>query len=206
MRRTLRFVEGATIEQGPARADARQNRARILEVAAEALARDADTSLNAVAKLAGVGAGTLYRHFPHREALVLAVYRSEVQRLVDRVPELLAGSPAVAALRTWFAQLAGYIRIKRGLWDALTAAGHDAATAESYGPVIGAIGALLAAGEADGSIRPGLDPDDVLMLMSSVWRVPDGEQADRLLDLVIGSLRADAGQRDQRDERDHPAC
>ncbi|MDL5158295.1 TetR/AcrR family transcriptional regulator [Actinomycetospora termitidis] len=178
-------------EQGPARADARQNRARILEVAAEALARDGDASLNSVAKSAGVGAGTLYRHFPNREALVLAVYRAEVQRLVDRVPEFLAAEPPRSALRTWFAQLAALIRLKRGLGDALTAANHEVATAESYGPVIGAIAALLAAGEADGSLRAGLDPDDVLMLMSSVWRVPDGPQAERLLDLAAGSLRTD---------------
>jgi AcrR family transcriptional regulator len=181
-------------EQGPARADARQNRARILEVATAALARDGDASLNSVAKLAGVGAGTLYRHFPNREALVLAVYRAEVQRLADDVPGLLAEHPPLDALRTWFSRLAASIRLKQGLGDALTAANHAAATAESYGPVIAAIRTLLAAGEADGSIRPGLDPDDVLMLMGAVWRVPAGEdgrdQAERLLDLVVESLRA----------------
>jgi AcrR family transcriptional regulator len=181
-------------QRGPARADARQNRARILEVAAEALARDGDASLNSVARLAGVGAGTLYRHFPNREALVLAVYRAEVARLADRVPQLLAEMPPLAALRAWFAQLAGYIRIKQGLGDALTAANHAAATAEAHGPVIEAIGTLLAAGEADGSIRTGLDPDDVLLLMGAVWRVPSGDdgqqQAERLLDMVVESLRA----------------
>jgi AcrR family transcriptional regulator len=184
------------VEQRPqARADARQNRARILEVAAEALARDSDASLNSVAKRAGVGAGTLYRHFPTREALVLAVYCAEVQRLADRVPELLRAEPPLAALRTWFGQLAGYIRLKRGLGEALTAANHDAATADTYGPVIEAIRTLLAVGEREGSIRSGLDPDDVLLLMGAVWRVPDGEagreQAERLLDLVVESLRAD---------------
>ncbi|NMO90906.1 TetR/AcrR family transcriptional regulator [Actinomycetospora sp. TBRC 11914] len=175
------------------RADARQNRARILEVATQALARDGDASLNSVAKLAGVGAGTLYRHFPNREALVLAVYRTEVQRLVDRVPELLAAEPPLAALRTWFALLAGYIRLKRGLGEALTAPNHEAATAQTYGPVIGAIRTLLEAGQTDGTIRPGLDPDDVLLLMGAVWRTPDDdagrEQAERLLDLVVESLR-----------------
>jgi AcrR family transcriptional regulator len=175
------------------RTDARANRARILEVAAEALASDPDVSLNSVAKRAGVGPGTLYRHFPNREALVLAVYRAEVQRLVDRVPALLATSTPLEALRSWFAVLAGYIRLKRGLGEALTAANHEAATAETYAPVIGAIADLLAAGEADGSIRAGLDPDDVLLLMGAVWRVPAGEagreQAERLLDLVVESLR-----------------
>jgi AcrR family transcriptional regulator len=176
------------------RTDARANRARILEVAAEALAQDGDASLNSIAGRAGVGAGTLYRHFPNREAVVLAVYRAEVQRLVDRVPDLLRHEPPLAALRTWFALLAGYIRLKRGLGEALTAANHDAATADTYGPVIEAITALLRAGQTDGSMRIGLDPDDVLLLMGAVWRVPAGEagreQSDRLLDLVVESIRA----------------
>jgi AcrR family transcriptional regulator len=176
------------------RADARENRARILDVAAAALAEDGDASLNSIAGRAGVGAGTLYRHFPNREALVLAVYRAEVQRLVDRVPEMLRVEPPPAALRTWFGVLAGYIRLKRGLGEALTAANHDAATADTYGPVIGAITALLEAGQADGSVRDDLEPDDVLLLMSCVWRVPAGEagheQSERLLDLVVEGLRA----------------
>jgi AcrR family transcriptional regulator len=172
----------------PARVDARQNRERILRVAARALADDADVSLNSVAKLAGVGAGTLYRNFPNREALVLAVYRAEVERLADRAPDLLRTEPPPVALRTWFAELAHLIRIKRGLGDALTAVDHETATAQSYGPVIDAIRTILDAGAADGSVRPGLDPDDVLMLMGAVWRVPAGEQAERLLDMVIGSL------------------
>ena len=176
-----------------ARATARENRARILDVAAKALAEDGDVSLNTVAKLAGVGPGTLYRNFPNREALVLEVYRAEVVRLCERVPDLLATGPALAALRAWFTQLAEYIRLKHGLGDALTAANHAAVTAESYGPVIEAITTLLAAGQTDGSIRSGLDADDVLLLMGAVWRVPSGDagqqQADRLLDMITDSLR-----------------
>ena len=78
---------------GPRRSDARHNRARVLDAAREALTRDGDASLNSIAKLAGVGPGTLYRHFPNRESLVLAVYRTEVQRLVDWAPELLEADP-----------------------------------------------------------------------------------------------------------------
>jgi AcrR family transcriptional regulator len=172
---------------------AQHNRARILEVARDALTADGDASLNSIAKKAGVGAGTLYRHFPNRESLVLAVYRAEVQRLVDWVPELLEAGPPLIALRQWFERLASYIRIKRGLGDALSAAGHDAITNETYGPVIEAITLVLRAGEGDGTIRPGLDPDDVLLMMGCVWRVPPGQagekQAERLLDLIIDSLR-----------------
>lgn len=177
----------------PQRSDAQANRARILEVARDALTEDGDASLNSIAKRAGVGPGTLYRHFPTREALVLAVYRTEVQRLVDWASELLEHQPPLAALRQWFARLAADIRIKRGLGDALSAANHDAITGESYGPVIDTIATFLAAGEKDGTIRPGLDPDDVLLMMGCVWRTPPGpegeRQADRLLDLVIDSLR-----------------
>jgi AcrR family transcriptional regulator len=171
------------------RSDARYNRAHILEVARDALTADADTSLNSIAKQAGVGAGTLYRHFPNRESLVLAVYRSEMQRLVDWAPELLEHEPPLTALRHWFERLAAYVIIKRGLADAITAAQHATVTSETYGPVIGAVSLLLRAGEQDGTIRPGLDPDDVVLIMGCLWRVPpgpDGEkQASRVLDILI---------------------
>lgn len=176
------------------RSDAQANRARILEVARDLLTEDGDTSLNSIAKTAGVGPGTLYRHFPNREALVLAVYRTEVQRLVDWAAELLKKEPPLAAMRLWFKRLGAQIRIKRGLGDALGAAAHDSITNETYGPVIGAIELMLRAGEEDGSIRTGLDPDDVLMLMSCVWRTPTGragdKQANRLLELALDSVRA----------------
>jgi AcrR family transcriptional regulator len=177
----------------PQRSDAQQNRAAILAVAREMLIEDGDASLNSIAKRAGVGPGTLYRHFPNREALVLAVFRSEVQKLVDWAPELLRTEPPLVALRRWFQRLAGQIVIKRGLGDALTAVSHDAVTNETYGPVIGAITTLLRAGEADGVIRPGLDPDDVLLMMGCVWRAEGLAQAERLLDLVIDGLRVSGG-------------
>jgi AcrR family transcriptional regulator len=180
----------------PQRSDAQHNRARILEAARDALTADGDASLNSIAKKAGVGAGTLYRHFPNRESLVLAVYRAEVQRLVDWAPELLEHEPPLTALRRWSERLAAYIRIKRGLGDALTAASHDAVTSETYGPVIGAITLILRAGEKDGTIRPGLDPDDVLLMMGCLWRVPPGpdgqKQASRLLDLLIDGFSTGA--------------
>jgi AcrR family transcriptional regulator len=180
-------------EPTPMRADAQQNRERILDVAHDLLAADPGASTNAIAKAAGVGAGTLYRHFPTREALLLAVYRHDVQRLVDAVPDLLAEGPALTALTRWFARLASYIRLKHGLGDALDAATKQAMTDQSYGPVIAAIARMLAAGEADGTIRPGLDPADVLLLMSSIWRTPDetdgNPQEQRLLDSIARALR-----------------
>jgi AcrR family transcriptional regulator len=177
----------------PVRADARQNRARIIEVARDALTASSDASLNSIAKKAGVGPGTLYRHFPTREALILAVYRHEVERLAAYAPELLEEHPPLEALRLWFDRLAYYGRIKHGLSDVLHALTDDGLAGESYGPVIGAITVLLRACEDDGSIRPGIDPDDVLLMLGFLWRVSPGEEGEaraaRLIDLVIDGLR-----------------
>jgi AcrR family transcriptional regulator len=180
----------------PLRADAQQNRDRILEVAHEALAVSSNASLNSIAKMAGVGPGTLYRHFPNREALVLAVYRYDVQQLEAFAPVLLQEHPPLLALRLWFDRLAHYGRIKHGLADVLHAATSDGLAGETYGPVIGAITLLLRACEEAGGIRPGLDPDDVLLVMGFLWRLdPDNEweaRASRLLDLVMDGLRTGA--------------
>lgn len=180
----------------PLRADARKNRDRIIEVARDALAASSDASLNSIAKKAGVGPGTLYRHFPTREALVLAVYRYDVQQLVDAAPALLKEHPPLEALRLWFDRLAYYGKIKHGLADVLHAATSDGLVGETYGPVIGAVTLLLRACEKAGAIRPGLDPDDLLLLMGFLWRIapgPDAEaRAARLLDLVMAGMRADA--------------
>ncbi|MFF7335509.1 TetR family transcriptional regulator [Streptomyces sp. NPDC008150] len=183
---------------GPApgirRADALRNREHILQVAHDAFAESGTTSLNAIAKRAGVGAGTLYRHFGTREDLVLAVYRRDVQRLVDAVPRTLAAHPPLEALRRWFRTLADDVRVKHGLGEALhTAAGREAVH-ETYAPVAAAVGRLLDAGERDGTVRAGLDPADVLLLMGFLWRAgPDGagrERTERALDLAIEGLRA----------------
>ncbi len=117
------------------RADAQQNRERILEAARDALAASGDASLNSIAKRAGVGPGTLYRHFPSREALILAVYRYDVQQLADAAPELLADHPPIEALRLWCDRLAHYGMIRHGLADALHAAAADGLAGETYDPV-----------------------------------------------------------------------
>jgi AcrR family transcriptional regulator len=181
------------------RSDARRNRDRILRVAYEALRADPDASLNSIAKAAGVGPGTLYRHFPTREELILALYRQEVLALVEAVPRTLAEYEPLAALRSWFLRLAEYVRVKHGLGEALhTAAAQDAIN-ETYAPVVAAVGQLLRAAQDVGQLRPGLDPDDVLLLMSFLWRVGPGaagrRQAERILDLVIDGLRPEGSAR-----------
>jgi AcrR family transcriptional regulator len=177
------------------RADAQLNRDRILEVSRNILAASSDASLNSIAKKAGVGAGTLYRHFPNREALVLAVYRHEVQQLADLAPQLLEEHPPLVALRLWFDRLAYYGKIKHSLADVLHAATSDGLIGETYGPVIGAITLLLHACEEVGTLRSGIDADDVLLMVGFLWRLdPSNEweaRASRMLDLVMDGLRAD---------------
>jgi AcrR family transcriptional regulator len=175
------------------RADAQHNRDRILEVALAALTESNSASLNSIAKKAGVGIGTLYRHFPTREALVLEVYRHEVQQLVAAAPALLASRPPVEALRTWMDRLALYGMTKAGLAEALsTASTHDGLASETYDPVISALSMLLRACEAAGTVRAGLDPDDVLLMLAFLWRLdPHSDwqpRASRLLDLMMDGL------------------
>src|ERR1044072_7168622 len=105
------------------RADAEQTRERILEVARPALKASSAASLQSIAKAAGVGQGTLYRHFPSREALLLAVYRHDVTELIAAgAPAPRADPPPVEALGQWFARLAAYGRIKHGVGEAVEAA------------------------------------------------------------------------------------
>jgi AcrR family transcriptional regulator len=174
------------------RSDARENRARILEAARDAFAEDGRTSMNQVALRAGVGAGTLYRNFPTREDLVLAVYRHEVDRLVDSVPRLLADLPPVDALRAWTLDLVEAMRRKHGLGDALTPAAHQTITEHTYGPVIGAITDLLDSGKAEDSIRGDADPGDFLQLTGALWRAASTpvDRAPRMLDLILDGLAA----------------
>jgi len=116
------------------RSDARENRARILDAARAAFAEDDRTSMNQVAQRAGVGAGTLYRNFPTREALVLAVYQDEVDRIIGTVPDLLAAMPPREALRHWTMDLVEAMRRKHGLGDALSAEAHQTITERAYHP------------------------------------------------------------------------
>ena len=178
------------------RSDAEQNRARILAAAATALAESSDATLNSIAKRAGVGQGTMYRHFPNREALLLAVYRQDVQAVIDAAPALLAAHPPAEALRRWFGRLASYGRIKHGVAEAVQAATRADLSSAYYGPVTDAITLLLGAGQAAGEIRPDVDADEVLLLVGFLWRLDnDGweKRAAHLLDLVMDGLRPAPG-------------
>jgi len=180
----------------PLRADAQRNRDRLLEVAIRAFsAGGPEVTLDAIARQAGVGIGTLYRHFPTREALIEAAYRSELARLCDSVTGLLAELPPDAALRTWMDRFVDYLTTKRGMADALRAvvASGGNPFAESRSRLTGAVADLLAAGAAAGTIRPDVEPADVLASMSGVSLVAGDpaarDQAGRMLDLLMDGLR-----------------
>jgi AcrR family transcriptional regulator len=170
------------------RADARENRARILAAAREAFAEDDNTSMNQIAQRAGVGPGTLYRNYPSREALILDIYQGEVVKLADSVAGLLAAHPPVEALRRWTIDLVAGMRRKHALGAALSPAAHQSISEQTYHPVIGAITGLLDAGKRDGSIREDAEPGDFLQFTGALWRAAP-ERTEPMLALLLDGLQ-----------------
>jgi AcrR family transcriptional regulator len=149
----------------PRRADTRRNHERILAAAAESLAESDEVSFNAIAKKAEVGVGTVYRHFPTPEALILAVYQREVQHLVDVVPSLLETHTPELAFRTWTTEhLAHFLMTKRGLANALRAAtpSRGELPTNAYDALVEAVATLLKANVEAGTVRADLQPETVL--------------------------------------------
>jgi AcrR family transcriptional regulator len=174
------------------RADAAGNRARIIQAARTMIANADEVKLNAIAKQAGVGQGTLYRHFPTREDLLAEVYREDVAELVAAVPALLADHEPLAALAAWFDRVADYARIKRGVFAAVELAVSQDLAAHSLGPIGEALTTLLDAGQADGTIRPDVDARDVILLIGYLTRLDPAEwdrRARHLLQVVLDGLR-----------------
>jgi AcrR family transcriptional regulator len=176
------------------RADAAGNRARIVAAARSALADAGEVKLNAIARQAGVGQGTLYRHFPTREDLLAEVYREDVDELVAAAPALLAEyeHEPLTALAHWFDRVAGYARIKRGVFAAVEAGVSQALAAHSLGPIGEALTVLLDAGKADGTIRPDVDARDVILLIGYLTRLDPDEwdaRARHLLQVILDGLR-----------------
>jgi len=175
------------------RADAEQNRDRILEAARAVILRADELRLNAVAKAAGVGQGTLYRHFPTREHLLAEVYRNDVDELVSAAPEFLAGHDPLTALARWFDRVADYARVKRGVFAAVEVAVWQDLSAHSLGPIGDAVTLLLDAGKAAGVLRPDVDARDVILLIGYLTRLEDHEweqRATHLLGIVLDGLRS----------------
>ncbi len=178
------------------RADARRNRERILDIAKKAFTRSgANINLDEVARQAGVGAGTLYRHFPTREALLEAVYRSEVEKLAASERKFAETMAPIDALRAWMLLFVDYIAAKQIIAPALnTLIGGPSKVFESTGRQIkGAIHALVKRAIESGDIRPDLDPLDLLRALigvSNVASAPDWPQsARRLVHILIAGSR-----------------
>ncbi|RDG39148.1 TetR/AcrR family transcriptional regulator [Streptomyces corynorhini] len=178
------------------RSDAEGNRARIIDVARTTFTESPGASLQSIAKTAGVGQGTMYRHFPHREALLLAVYRHDVEALIDAAPRLLEEHEPLEALRLWFARLAAYGRIKHGASLAIEAATRADLGSQYYPPVIAALDRLLGAGKAAKRLRPDVEAEEVLLLVSFLWKADGGpdwqERGAHMLAIVVDGLCAGA--------------
>ncbi|MDP9095443.1 MAG: TetR/AcrR family transcriptional regulator [Pseudomonadota bacterium] len=178
------------------RADAERNRARVLEAAHVVFAAGgADASLEAVARQAGVGIGTLYRHFPSREALFDAVYRHEVQRLVELV-DMLSAEPPVEALRQWMYANVGFIATKKGMSAALAqvAQAGSELMVVSVERLTEALGRLLDRASASGQISTELAPGDLLRALVGLCYVQESPgwqgRVLRVVDVLIDGLVA----------------
>ena len=178
------------------RADALRNRERLLEAAHTVFgAGGPHASLEAVARTASVGIGTLYRHFPTRDALYEAVYRREVEQLVELAGELAACPDPVLALRRWLRANVEFVATKKGMAAALAIAAHGTTELAAYTAdrLAGAVGRLMDRAAAAGELRADVGPGDVLRLLVSLCYGSDapGWQDDvlRLLDVFVDGLR-----------------
>ena len=178
------------------RADALRNRERVLEAAKAVFsAGGPDASLEAVARRAGVGIGTLYRHFPTREALFEAVYRREVQQLVDLAEQLKTEATPVEALRRWMYSNVEFVATKKGMSAALALAAHSSSElyAHTFDRLTRAVGDLLERAIAAGEIRADISPEDILRTLVGICYTHDkpGWQKSvlRLVDVFVDGLR-----------------
>jgi AcrR family transcriptional regulator len=186
--------QSAEIVRKP-RADAVRNRERVLEAAKAVFsAGGPDASLEAVAKRAGVGIGTLYRHFPTREALFEAVYRREVEQLGELAEQLKSEAAPVDALRRWLRSNVEFVATKKGMSAALALAAHGSSELSTYSfdRLTKAVGALLERAVAAGEIRADVGPEDVLRALVGMCYLHDqpGWQASvlRLMDVFVDGL------------------
>ncbi|HEX4444433.1 MAG TPA: helix-turn-helix domain-containing protein [Galbitalea sp.] len=178
------------------RADAARNRKELLAVATRALAAtNTELSMRAIAREAGVGIGTLYRHFPTRESLVEAVYLDQVVRLTNGARELLSEVPPAVAMRRWMDLFGNWIATKNGMIDTLLAMieSDDLAHAQTREELLTAISAILDAGSTAGDLRSDVTAEEVAASLIGIFTVAHqpgpSVSADRLLDILLDGLR-----------------
>jgi AcrR family transcriptional regulator len=178
------------------RADAERNRLRLLEAAQAAFTSpQGPVSLEQIARDAEVGIGTLYRHFPTREALVEAVYRKELEALCAEAPGLLRALPPERALRAWMDRFGDYVTAKREMGDAIRAVFASGAVTVSQArqELTSAVRTILGAGIADGTLRDDVRPEDVVAMLVGTFTATSTaggrEQRERMFDLIVDAVR-----------------
>ncbi|WFU39647.1 TetR/AcrR family transcriptional regulator [Bradyrhizobium sp. CB82] len=183
------------------RADAVRNRERVLEAAKAVFsAGGPEASLEAVARRAGVGIGTLYRHFPTREALFEAVYRREVEQLGELAEQLRSAKDPVDALRRWLRSNVEFVATKKGMSAALALAVQSGSELHAFSldRLTRAVGTLLARAVAAGEVRADISPEDLLRALIGMCYMHDqpGWQSTtlRLLDVFVDGLRVQSKQ------------
>ena len=188
----IRLVDGST---SGLRIDAARNRDIVLAAATRAFAAsDTEPSMRAVARDAGVGIATLYRHFPTRESLVDAVYRDQVERLTSGARDLLNELPPAEALRRWMDLFGDWLSTKQGMIDTLRAMIETGqiALAHTRDELLAAITAILDVGAAVGDLRADVTADDIAASLigshTVAGRPEQRAQLDRLLDLLMSGL------------------
>lgn len=180
----------------PLRSDAERNRKRLLEVATRTYARaKTEPSMREIAREAGVGVGTLYRHFPTREALVEAVYHDQLERLTHGAQQLLAKHAPAVALRRWMDLFGEWLATKHGMLGTLRTMIDRGAMEHGQGraALLAAIQSILDAGRKAGDIRGDANAEDVSASLIGIFSVasalPQRDQLERLLDLLMDGLR-----------------
>jgi AcrR family transcriptional regulator len=180
----------------PLRADARRNRARLLEVADRVFTEQGvGASTEEVARAAGVGIGTVFRHFPTKEALLEAVLAERLGRLAAEAEGLVDDPDPAAALDRFIVLVVGHSRVKNAYGDALAAGGHDlsAVKADAGGRLRAALTTLLARAQQAGAVRTELEPADLMALLvgasRAVQHTADTAARDRVLAVVLAGLR-----------------
>ncbi|MFB9682931.1 TetR/AcrR family transcriptional regulator [Amycolatopsis plumensis] len=179
------------------RSDAVANRDRIVEAAraelSESTGAPEELKLHRIAKAAGVGQGTLYRHFPTREHLLAEVYRAELTQLVATVAPLLAQHSPLEALSRWLDRLIEYARVKRGVMAGIAVPAWQDLYAGQHHRLDDALETLLDRGKAAGEIRDRVDAADVILLLGALSRIPEADwdqRAPRIVAVIVDGLRA----------------
>ncbi|AUW42720.1 TetR/AcrR family transcriptional regulator [Rhizobium leguminosarum] len=179
------------------RADAERNRLLLMETAKTVFAdKGSSASLEEIARIAGVGIGTLYRHFPTRDALVSAIYRNETAQLAAAAKSLAETHPPVEALRLWLAQFVDYVVTKHGMSEVLDSlvGGTSELYADSADLIIGAVNLLVDRAVAADEIRLAMDPLDILRALAGGASISCGpawrDAARQLIDILIAGMRA----------------